>query len=173
MPSVSDFRFILGWDNFFSRYNGYSLTVSCPALISRSNIVAHLIHLNDKMPITSTIINTHTKCLFIGEYERACATVILFRVPQALSLTLYMLNFSEGKKHIFTFYVIPPRWHDTGSWNPSLSKTRTCLFYMVNIMAVGDNDCWNFPLTVSMTGKESYERSPDISNHDIDLVKPR
>ena len=39
------------------------------------------------------------------------------------------------QKHIFTFYVIPPRWHDTGSWNPSLSKTRTYQFYIVSIMA--------------------------------------
>ena len=33
----------------------------------------------------------------------------------AIMLTLYVLNFSEGtKKNIFTFYVIPPHWHDTG-----------------------------------------------------------
>ena len=38
------------------------------------------------------------------------------------------------QKHIFTFYVIPPHWHETGSWNPSSSKTRTYLFYIVNIM---------------------------------------
>ena len=49
-------------------------------------------------------------------------------------LTLYVLNFSEGRKHIFTFHVIPPHWYDTGSWNPSSNKTRTYLFYMVNIM---------------------------------------
>ena len=38
---------------------------------------------------------------------------------------LYVLNFSGGTKHIFTFYVIPPYWHDTGGWNPSSSKTGT------------------------------------------------
>ena len=48
-------------------------------------------------------------------------------------LTLYMLNFSEGTKTYIYFYVIPPHWHDTGSWNPSSSKTRTYLFYIVNI----------------------------------------
>ena len=54
---------------------------------------------------------------------------------QASTLTLYVLNFSEGTKtYKFTFYVIPPHWHDTGSWNPSSSKTRTYLFYIVNIM---------------------------------------
>ena len=36
---------------------------------------------------------------------------------------------------IFTFCVIPPYWHDTGSWNPSSSKTRTYLFYIIKIMA--------------------------------------
>ena len=48
-------------------------------------------------------------------------------------LTLYVLNFSERTKHIFTFYVIAPHGHDTGHWNPS-SKTVTCLFYTFNIM---------------------------------------
>ena len=50
------------------------------------------------------------------------------------TLTLYTLNFSEGTKHIFTFYDIPPHKCDTFSWNSSLSKTRTYLFYIVNIM---------------------------------------
>ena len=39
---------------------------------------------------------------------------------------------------VFTFKVIPPHWHDTGSWNPSSSKTRTYIFYIVNIMAADD-----------------------------------
>ena len=42
--------------------------------------------------------------------------------------------FQRKQKHIFTFYVIPPHWHDTGCWNPFLCKTSTCLFYMVNII---------------------------------------
>ena len=49
-------------------------------------------------------------------------------------LTLYVLNFSEGIKHIFTLYVISPHWHDTGSWNHFSSKTRTHSFYIINIM---------------------------------------
>ena len=49
-------------------------------------------------------------------------------------LTLYKLNFSEGTKHICTFYEIPPHCHDTGIWNPSSSRARTYLFYIVNIM---------------------------------------
>ena len=48
--------------------------------------------------------------------------------------TLYVLNSSSGAKHITTFHIIPPHWYDTGSWNPSSSKTRTYLFYIVNIM---------------------------------------
>ena len=54
--------------------------------------------------------------------------------------TLYVLNWSKGKKHIFTFYIIPPHWHDTGSWNPTPSKTRTdlYLFHIVNIMGADD-----------------------------------
>ena len=49
-------------------------------------------------------------------------------------LPFYVLNFSEGTKHISTFYVIPPHLHDTGRWNPPSYKTRTCLFYIVNSM---------------------------------------
>ena len=52
-------------------------------------------------------------------------------------LTLYALNFSGNIKHIFTFYVIPPHWYDTGGWNTSSNKTRTCPLYIVNIMAAG------------------------------------
>ena len=37
-------------------------------------------------------------------------------------------------KHIFTFYVITPHWYDTGTWNPFSSKTRTYIFYFVNIL---------------------------------------
>ena len=33
-----------------------------------------------------------------------------------------------------TIYIIPPHWPDMGSWNPSSCKTRTFLFYIVNIM---------------------------------------
>ena len=44
-------------------------------------------------------------------------------------------KFFRGNKNIFAFYVIPPHWYGTGSWNPSSSKTRTYLFYVVNIMA--------------------------------------
>ena len=49
-------------------------------------------------------------------------------------LTFYVLNFSEGTKHIFIFYVTPPHWHVTVSWNPSSCKTRIYSFYIVNIM---------------------------------------
>ena len=41
----------------------------------------------------------------------------------------------RGNIHIFTFYVISRHWYDAGSWNPFSSKTRTNLFYIVNIMA--------------------------------------
>ena len=42
--------------------------------------------------------------------------------------------FHRKHKKLFTNYIIPPHWHDTGSWNPSPCKTRTCQFYIVNIM---------------------------------------
>ena len=52
-------------------------------------------------------------------------------------LTPYELNFFRGNiKHIFTFYVIPPHWYDTGTSNPSSSMRRTYIVYIVSIMAV-------------------------------------
>ena len=51
---------------------------------------------------------------------------------------LLRANFFRGNlKHIFIFYVIPPHLYDTGGWNLSSTKTRTCPFYIVNIMAAG------------------------------------
>ena len=47
---------------------------------------------------------------------------------------LHAKFFQREQNHILTFYVIPPIWHGTGSWNPSSSKTRTYLFYIINIM---------------------------------------
>ena len=47
--------------------------------------------------------------------------------------------FSKQKhKHVFTISIIPPHWHDTGSWNPSSCKTKSCLFHIANIMAADD-----------------------------------
>ena len=50
------------------------------------------------------------------------------------SLTLYLLNLSEGTKTYLIFYVIPPHWQGTCSWNSFSYKTRTYLFLIVNIM---------------------------------------
>ena len=47
-------------------------------------------------------------------------------------------KFFREKINIFTFYAISPHWYDTGCWNTSSNmKTRTCPFYIVNIMAAG------------------------------------
>ena len=43
----------------------------------------------------------------------------------------YVLKFSPN---VSTIYTVPPHWHNTGSRNPSSCKTRTYLFYIVNIM---------------------------------------
>ena len=42
-------------------------------------------------------------------------------------------NFQKYKR-VFTFYVIPLHWHAKDNSNLSLYKTRTYLFYIVNIM---------------------------------------
>ena len=60
-------------------------------------------------------------------------------------------------KHVSEIYVIPPQWMYTDSWNPSSCKTRTYIFYVVNIKGP---DVLN-------------TRSQGISNHDLGLVKQR
>ena len=46
--------------------------------------------------------------------------------------------FPREFKRIFTFHVIAPQWHGIGSWNLSSCKTRTYLFYKVNVMVADD-----------------------------------
>ena len=50
-------------------------------------------------------------------------------------LTPWRATFCRRKKQKTKkkVYIIPPHWHDTGSWNPSSCKTRTYWFYSVNI----------------------------------------
>ena len=65
------------------------------------------------------------------------------RVCESHFNPLHAKLLQKEQKHIFTFYVIPPHWYDTGSWNPSSCKTRTrtYLFYIVNITAADVNVC--------------------------------
>ena len=53
--------------------------------------------------------------------------------------------------HVFTFYVVPPHWHDKGSWNPPAWKTKTYLFDTVNIMGAD----------VSISNRDIYYVEPD------------
>ena len=41
--------------------------------------------------------------------------------------------FYRRHKNVSIIYIILPHWHDNRSWNPFSYKTRTCLFYIVNI----------------------------------------
>ena len=67
--------------------------------------------------------------------------VTLYSVPMGntnVSTVFNPLRAKFSKRNIniyYTFYVIPPKWYDKGSWNPSWSKTRAYLFYIGNIMA--------------------------------------
>ena len=71
-------------------------------------------------------------------------------------LTPLWVNFFHRKrKNVSTVYIIPPLWHDTSSWNPFLCKQE--LTYSSQYQG-----CWC----------PGDARSQDISNHDIDYVKP-
>ena len=62
-----------------------------------------------------------------------CLMSLPYWCQQTNVLTLYVIIFQREQKHIFTLYVIPPHWHETGGWNPSTSKIRTYLSCIVNI----------------------------------------
>ena len=57
-------------------------------------------------------------------------------VPRYLN-PLRAIFFRGNIKHIFIFHVIRLHWYGTGRWNSPSSKTRTCLLYIINIMAAG------------------------------------
>ena len=65
-----------------------------------------------------------------------------------------MLHFSGGRKTYIYFYVIPPHWHDTDSYNPSSSKTRQCIINAMHAGVLCD------------------ARSQGISSHGIYTVEP-
>ena len=99
------------------------------------------------------------KSIYLSIYLMFFPCVILYLIlchAKCTSvLTLYVLNFSEGTKNIFIFYVISPHWQNTCSWKPSSSKTRTYLFYIVNIIWA----CW--------CPGDAKSQEISISNHDI------
>ena len=54
------------------------------------------------------------------------------------SLTLFCAKLFRANINIYLHFIIVPHWQDTGSWNPFSCKTRTYLFYIVNIMTADD-----------------------------------
>ena len=61
-------------------------------------------------------------------------------IPNTLDTlkTLYVPFFLQNHKCVFTFSIIPPCRYDTGVWNLFSWKTRSYLFYIVNIMVADD-----------------------------------
>ena len=86
---------------------------------------------------------------------------LLFDAPLQLKrFVCYRYIFQWEQKHIYLHLMAFLNRYDTGSWNPSLSKTMTYIYYILYSQYHG---CWC----------PGYERSQGISSHDIDLVKPR
>ena len=54
-----------------------------------------------------------------------------FSSAMRMNVDTLQAKFFSGNENIF---CIPPQWHDTESRNPSSSKTKTYLFYIVNVM---------------------------------------
>ena len=72
-------------------------------------------------PPPHTHTHTHTHILIPPPF---------FLNKKCIFLMIYSWLFPE----CWTIDIIPPHWHDTGSWNSSSHKTRNYLFYIVNIM---------------------------------------
>ena len=72
--------------------------------------------------------------------EQSVATMAGFGLPwRWMILTFLHAKFIQmEQKRIFTFYVISPHWYDAGSRNPSSSKTKAYLIYIVNNMCTAD-----------------------------------
>ena len=79
--------------------------------------------------------NTSGACTFTDTLMLKCL------VPYTYGTGSWMVNALPRKHEQFYWIcteienVIPPHSEHTGSWNSSSSKTRTCLFYIINIMA--------------------------------------
>ena len=69
----------------------------------------------------------HTLCSYVSS---ASFSIKVFSPNKFL----WVLIFQKEQIYISTFYLIPPHWHDTGSWNPSSIESRIYLFLLVNIM---------------------------------------
>ena len=46
---------------------------------------------------------------------------------------LYVLHFQLKHEYVFTIPIIPPHWHDTSCWNPSLDKD----LYILKVIIMG------------------------------------
>ena len=91
-------------------------------------------------------------------YEFNLCAVYIFLSHQLCFNPFVAKIFGGNIKHIFTFYLIPPHWYDTGRWNSSSNKKWTYPFHIVNIMA---------------TGVLATQREQNISSYDSEIVKPR
>ena len=76
-------------------------------------------------------------CMYMTWISNHIHSILLDVITYPCLNPLHAKLFRGNLKHIFTFFVIPPHWYDTGGWNPSSNKTRTYPFYKVNIMAAG------------------------------------
>ena len=60
------------------------------------------------------------------------------------------------------YYVIAPYWHDTGSWNPASSKTRTILYKSISwlLMSWRRKDCVMIMITYELLNLRALKFSP-------------
>ena len=61
----------------------------------------------------------------LGEGTSGSSHPLVWSDRSPKNLTFYMIFFQKKHKHVFTISIISPHWHEAGSWNPSLCRTRT------------------------------------------------
>ena len=104
------------------------------------NEFVRILYMDDKPALVemTCIAWTNDDHQDIGCIILFCAKPLPEQIVTSLKIYEYILLFNpvraEGTKHVFTFYVISPHWHDTCSWNPPPSKIRTYLLYEADIL---------------------------------------
>ena len=90
----------------------------------RFNLYINLIHLKNTYSYRFMIIVRNDK---MHPHQTSFSSVAIYR--------FHAWFFLDGTKHIFTFYVISPHWHDKGGWIFSSLKTEAYIFYIINMGA--------------------------------------
>ena len=109
-----------------------NINIICPVYVMfgyHAGVVTNSLFINPSIALKSSMSSSHMLHTLILHLDR------ILTQGSHTNINPLLDEFFRLNTNIFIFDVISPYWYDTGSWNHSSSKTRTFLFYIVNIMA--------------------------------------